>query len=310
MIVPYIEDFHGDGLDPHSVATVTKHFPGGGPVENGEDSHFSYGKAATYPGNNLGYHLVPFKATIAAGARAVPYYSRPIGTKNRASKVPSSAIGVLITNQNFGQPMPAKACGAEHLSEPERMPKILNPGVDQFGGEHVTDMLVDLIWNGPVSEGHIGTISNETYAGARNATVVDTPEEVEFALLKMEAPSFPRSGAFEKSFASGSFEVDEEGKARQAKIYAAGAFLDVVFGLAKPEGRLPFDLRRSMAAVGSQFEDVPLRYRGPCLLVRRRSEVSRDLLANPTTDALGRGTPKLRTATGLSFYLSRSAGFT
>jgi beta-glucosidase len=35
------------------------------------------------------------------------------------------------------------------------------------------------------------------------------------------------------------------------------AFLDVVFGAAQPEGSLPFDLPRSMAAVAASRSDVP-----------------------------------------------------
>lgn len=50
-------------------------------MENGEDSHFVYGKDETYPGSNFDYHLIAFKAAIAASARQMmPYYSRPIGT--------------------------------------------------------------------------------------------------------------------------------------------------------------------------------------------------------------------------------------
>lgn len=65
-----------------SVNTVTKHFTGGGPTEDGEDSHFTYGKSQTYPGNNFEYRLIPFKADITCGTRQMmPYYSRPIGTK-------------------------------------------------------------------------------------------------------------------------------------------------------------------------------------------------------------------------------------
>jgi beta-glucosidase len=40
LLVAYIEAFQGDKIGPHSVSTVTKHFPGGGTVENGEDPHF------------------------------------------------------------------------------------------------------------------------------------------------------------------------------------------------------------------------------------------------------------------------------
>ena len=40
LLVAYIEGFQGDKIGPHSVSAVTKHFPGGGAVENGEDPHF------------------------------------------------------------------------------------------------------------------------------------------------------------------------------------------------------------------------------------------------------------------------------
>ncbi|RYP72166.1 hypothetical protein DL771_004400 [Monosporascus sp. 5C6A] len=220
--------------------------------------------------NNFGYQLVLSRLLIAAGARAMmPYYSRPIGTKIWASKL-----------------MPAKTRGAEHLSEPERMLRILNAGVDQFGGEHVTEMLVDSIWDGSVSEEHFDTpvrgllrekfplryfdkafvdpdaaertVGNDYFvqlgaeAQRRCCTLLtnnDTvplrrtqsgSKEADFALLKMAAPRSLRSAALERTFASGSFEFDEELKARRAKIYAAvsatygssaNAVLDVVFGL-------------------------------------------------------------------------------
>lgn len=38
--------------------------------------------SSTYPGHNFGYHLIPFRAAITAGARQMmPYYSRPLGTE-------------------------------------------------------------------------------------------------------------------------------------------------------------------------------------------------------------------------------------
>lgn len=82
LLVAYIKGFQGDTIGPHSVSTVTKHFPGSGPLENGEDSHFTYGKNQTYPGNNMEYHLIPFRAAVDAGARQImPAYARPIGTE-------------------------------------------------------------------------------------------------------------------------------------------------------------------------------------------------------------------------------------
>ncbi len=65
-----------------SVATMTKHFPGGGPQKDGEDPHFAYGREQVYPGGNFEYHLRPFEAAFAAGAAQImPYYGMPVGTE-------------------------------------------------------------------------------------------------------------------------------------------------------------------------------------------------------------------------------------
>jgi beta-glucosidase len=51
LVVAYIKGFTGGKeFGTKSVSTVSKHFPGSGPVQDGEDSHFTYGKNATYPG--------------------------------------------------------------------------------------------------------------------------------------------------------------------------------------------------------------------------------------------------------------------
>lgn len=47
LLVEYIKGFQGDSIGPSSVVTTTKHFPGGGPMENGEDSHFEWVRAST-----------------------------------------------------------------------------------------------------------------------------------------------------------------------------------------------------------------------------------------------------------------------
>jgi beta-glucosidase len=44
---------------------------------------------------------------------------------------------------------------------------------------------------------------------------------------------------------------------------ADSAWLRVVFGDAKPEGKLPFDMPRSMAAVEASREDVPFDTENP-----------------------------------------------
>ncbi|KAK8139129.1 hypothetical protein PG984_002509 [Apiospora sp. TS-2023a] len=134
MLSAYILGLQGETFGADSITTVTKHFPGGGPMENGEDSHFAYGKNQTYPGKNLEYHLIPFKAAIAVGARQMmPYYSRPIGlaeydpvgfgfNKGIVTGLLREELGFegivvtdwgLITDaQILGQDMPARAWGS------------------------------------------------------------------------------------------------------------------------------------------------------------------------------------------------------
>ena len=81
LVGAYIRGFQGEQLGPHSVACMTKHFPGGGPQKDGEDPHFAIGKEQVYPGDNFDYHLIPFEAAFAAGtAQIMPYYGMPVGT--------------------------------------------------------------------------------------------------------------------------------------------------------------------------------------------------------------------------------------
>ncbi|KAJ4991138.1 glycosyl hydrolase family 3 N-terminal domain-containing protein [Stagonosporopsis vannaccii] len=176
LVVAYIEGFTGESFGNQSVTTVTKHFPGSGPVQDGEDSHFTYGKNATYPGNMFEHHLIPFKAAIAAGARQImPYYSRPIGTKYEevASGMNKGIVtdllrgelgfeGIVVTDWGLvtdaiirGQDMPARAWGAENLTEIQRAEKIINAGADQFGGEQRFDLILQLVGNGTISEDRI-----------------------------------------------------------------------------------------------------------------------------------------------------------
>jgi hypothetical protein len=82
LTAAYIRGFQGEELGPHSVACMTKHFPGGGPQADGEDPHFPYGKDQVYPGGRFEDHLKPFEEAFAAGtAQVMPYYGRPVGTE-------------------------------------------------------------------------------------------------------------------------------------------------------------------------------------------------------------------------------------
>ncbi|KGO72155.1 Glycoside hydrolase, superfamily [Penicillium italicum] len=132
---------------------------------------------------------------------------------------------------------------------------------------------------------------------ARGLIVVEGFTEADFALLRLRAPAKPRPGGFEALFRSGPIEFDDEEKSRQSSIFRSvpltvvdvhldrpavipeiykaanallvnygasdEAFLDVIFGVAQPEGKLPFDLPSSEEAVRSSRSDTPFDTRNP-----------------------------------------------
>ena len=177
MTRAYIEGLQGLELGPESVACMTKHFPGGGAQEDGEDPHFAYGKNQVYPGGGFDLHLEPFRAALRAGtAQVMPYYGVPIGVPgveevgfgfNRdviagLLRETLEFDGVVCTDWKLltdavvnGGLIEAKCWGVEDLSVGERIVKALDAGVDQFGGEHCTDVLVALVRSGDVAEARI-----------------------------------------------------------------------------------------------------------------------------------------------------------
>lgn len=176
MIVPYIKGFQGETIGPHSVTTVTKHFPGGGSVQDGHDTHFSYGKNQTYPGNNMEYHLIPFRAAFEAGARQImPYYSRPIGTEFEEvgfafnKQIVTGLLreemgfdGIVVSDWGLitdvvtgGYPFVARAWGMEDQSDEDRAFRIVDAGCDQLGGEERPELVVDLVNSGRITEERI-----------------------------------------------------------------------------------------------------------------------------------------------------------
>ncbi|MFB9462843.1 glycoside hydrolase family 3 protein [Streptomyces cinereospinus] len=175
LVTAYLEGLRGpgDGLGPDSVAAMVKHFPGGGPQKDGEDPHFAYGREQVYPGGFFDYHLQPFKAALAAGAtQMMPYYGMPVGTPyeevgfgfNKGvitgllreqlgfDGIVCTDWGLITDSELFGEPMPARAWGVEHLTPLQRAAKVLDAGADQFGGEHRTDLVVELVGSGRVTE--------------------------------------------------------------------------------------------------------------------------------------------------------------
>lgn len=379
LVKAFIKGFQGETLGPHSVACMTKHFPGGGPQNEGLDPHFEFQKGQVYPGGNFDYHLIPFEAAFEAGTAAImPYYGVPTDqTDENVAMSYNKAIitgllrqkyhyeGVvctdwgLVTDANMGGVVwPARAWGVEHLSQAERVLKILNAGVDQFGGESRPDLVLELVRTGRLTETRInqsvrrllrqkfqlGLFDNpfvdeamvpqvlgkpESVAAgalsqkramtllknedgvlplksnakifvknvdpanaARFGQVVATPAEADFAILRLDTPWVPveTENPFARGFHHG--DLDFKGEARDEiltllesvptivvlyldrpavipEISAAAkalladygasdtSVLEVIFGQTAPQGRLPFELPRSMQAVYEQKADVP-----------------------------------------------------
>ena len=375
----YIRGFQGAKLGSTSVATMTKHFPGGGPQKDGEDPHFAYGREQVYPGDNFEYHLKPFEAALKAGtSQIMPYYGMPVGTafeevgfgfnksiitgllRDRYSfdGIVCTDWGLLSDSTIAGQPFPARAWGVEDLSTRDRMIKVLNAGADQFGGESIPELLVELVNSDEISVERLDVsarrllrekfvlglfdnpfvdvdqadaiVGNTEFRAAGDAAqraaitlltngvdaptlplsrgvkvylhgvdpdvagsyanVVSTPEEADFALVRIQAPFEQRTTMFENFFHAGSLDFPQDqiddilaltrtvptiisvfldrpailAPFTQSAAAILGEFgasthalLDVIFGAAIPQGKLPFDLPASMNAVREARTDVP-----------------------------------------------------
>jgi beta-glucosidase len=379
LVRAYIEGFQGASLGRHSVACMTKHFPGGGPQKEGLDPHFEFQQGQIYPGSNFDYHLIPFEAAFEARTAAImPYYGVPVDQtdENVAMSFNKAIItgllrgkyrydGVvctdwgLITDAFIGEAVwPARAWGVEHLSEAERVFKAIEAGVDQFGGESCPGHVVALVKAGRLPEARLdqsvrrllrlkfqlglfdapfvdeavtaqvlgspaaaaaGAASQkramtllkngggvlplagrpkvylkniDPAAAAPYADIVETPQEADFSIIRLETPWVPveTKNPFAQSFHHGDLDFKDAAKAeilalldaapavvvmymdRPAVIpeisdgaaallveYGASdaSVLEVIFGKARPEGRLPFELPSSMEAVRRQKADLP-----------------------------------------------------
>jgi beta-glucosidase len=158
--------FQGIKLNKNSVALTTKHFPGGGPQEGGQDSHFDWGKYAHYPGGMFDYHVKPFKAAIDAGTSSImPYYSAPkdksmeaVGFSYNKAVIQDLLRKKLgfkgIINSDTG-PIDMMPWGVETLTINERYKKALDAGVDIFSGGADPALLLETVKKGMVTEARI-----------------------------------------------------------------------------------------------------------------------------------------------------------
>lgn len=184
--VAYIRGLHGSEFGSQSVVAAAKHFPGAGPHRNGEDSHFSYGRQQVYPGHRFDLHLKPFEAAIEAGVRRLqPYYSMPVGTEYEEVGFgfnKSVITGLLREQLGFEGIVLAEwfsltgmPWGVEHLTFKERLLKAIDAGVDQFGGEYHSDVLVDLVKAGEVTEARVDTSVRRLLQEKFELGLFDTP---------------------------------------------------------------------------------------------------------------------------------------
>ena len=150
---------------PGSVSTMAKHWPGGGPCEAGRDAHYPFGKFAVHPGGAAQDHLKPFLEGVfrlngptGKTASVMPYYTVTWNMDPEGGQVGNSYSrfiiadmlreqagfeGVVCTDWGItGDPDPqldsfgSRCFGVEHLTEAERHLRILENGVDQFGGNN------------------------------------------------------------------------------------------------------------------------------------------------------------------------------
>jgi beta-glucosidase len=153
------------GWGYQSVNAMVKHWPGGGPEEGGRDGHFGYGAYAVYPGNSLKDHLQPFTEGVfklegptQMASAVMPYYTISYGQDpENKDNVGNGFNKYLITDLLRGEygydgvvctdwritadvssidRFEGKPWGVENLTVAERHYKVIEAGVDQFGGNN------------------------------------------------------------------------------------------------------------------------------------------------------------------------------
>ncbi len=176
------------GWGTKSVNAMVKHWYGYGAQEGGRDSHFASGKYATYPGKNREMHKRSFtegafrlEGGTGMASAVMPIYSILWNQDPSGENVGGSYSRWMIEQQLRGEakfegvvctdwgitkdmkvldsPRGGKPWGVEHLSEAERHYKILQAGVDQFGGNNEI---------GPVMEAYRMWASEQGEESARN----------------------------------------------------------------------------------------------------------------------------------------------
>ncbi len=169
MARAYVDGFqssdNGAGWGYQSVNAMVKHWPGGGPEEGGRDGHFGYGAYAVYPGKNLKDHLQPFtegafklEGPTKMASAVMPYYTISDGQDIKYGDKVGNGFnkylitdllrgeygfdGVVCTDWGITRDVSAvdlfegKSWGVENMTVAQRHYKVIEAGLDQFGGNN------------------------------------------------------------------------------------------------------------------------------------------------------------------------------
>lgn len=152
--------FQGEELSSTSIALTTKHFPGGGSAEDGQDPHFDWGKREVFEAGMFDNNLIPFKAAIDAGTSSImPYYSYPVNTKYpelgyafNKEVLQGLLRGELgfkgIINSDTG-PIDMMPWGVEELSVQQRYKLAIEAGINIFSGTADPTQLIETLKKHP-----------------------------------------------------------------------------------------------------------------------------------------------------------------
>ena len=234
LVRAYVVGFqHGAaGVDSVGVATVVKHWVGYGAAKDGDDSHNAYGRTATFPGQNLAYHVRPFVGAFAAHVAGVmPTYSILAGAKWKGKPIEQVGAGFnsqLLTDVLRGQygfrgviitdwavtndcsalcrdGMPpgerptfanvAMPWGVEELPMKDRFVKAVRAGVDQFGGTERADLIVEAVRAGELTEERLDSSAVRVLTQKFALGIFDNPYvEPEDAANRVGTEAFREAG--------------------------------------------------------------------------------------------------------------------
>ncbi len=191
LVKSYVSGFQGDDrqLSQDGVMAVVKHWVGYGATPEGWDGHNYYGRFARADNASFALHVKPFIGAFEAQVSAVmPTYSiiegvqidgKPLEPVGAGFSKPLLAgllrrtygfDGIILSDWAILEDCPADTCrdpkqsdppvigmpwGVDGLTRQQRIVKGVDAGVDQFGGAHYTDLLVDAARKGMIDKARI-----------------------------------------------------------------------------------------------------------------------------------------------------------